>query len=292
MATTFRSASDLAAVAQERAALRRVLRLVAGAAPPDEVFAAVVSEAGRLLECDFATLSRCEPDSARTILASWASTHERPLEHDFHRDCGVRGTVGVPITAEGRLWGVLLVEARDANALLPDTEERLTGFTELVGMAVANGRAREKLDSYAEEWAALRRVAGLVAKARSPEEGFALIAEEVGQLLRADFAILSRYEADGAQIVLGAWARVDAGRPAPIGLRPEADASNVHMLLTRTCLPARIDDKVDAPIMVENRLWGVVSVGSADEEGLPAMTEKRLDAFCELLAAGIAKAEV
>jgi len=286
------SPSDLKVVVQERDALRRVTKLIAGAAPPDEVFAAVVSEAGRLLECDYATLSRCEPDSARTILASWTRTHEGPFEDDSHQDFGIRGTVGVPITAEGRLWGVLLVEARDANTLLPDTEERLTGLTELVGMAVTNADARQKLDSYAEEWAALHRVARLVARATPPQEVFTSVARELGQLLRATGAIVRRYEADGTQVVLGAWARVDTDRPAPIDLRLEADASNVTTLVARTRLPVRINDDAAAPIMVENRLWGVVSVGSAGDEGLPPMTEKRLHAFCELLAAGIAPADV
>jgi signal transduction histidine kinase len=291
MPTRFESARDLTAVVQERDALRRVTALVAGAAPPDDVFAAVVSEAGRLLECDFTTLSRCELDGAQTVLASWTRTPEDPFD-DVHRDHGVRGVVGVPITVEDRLWGVLLVEARDANTLLPDTEERLTGFTELVGVAVANARARRKLDSYTEEWAALRRVARLVATARSSEEVFASVTEEVGRALQTDCAILSRYEADGSQIVLGTWARDVPGRPAEIGVRLDPDAPHVHTLVARTGLPARVDDKVGAPIMVEDRLWGVVSVGSAGEEGLPPITEKRLDGFCELLAAGIAKAEV
>ena len=49
-----------------------------------------------------------------------------------------------------------------------------------------------RLDQLAEEQAALRRVATLVAQATPPEEVFAAVAEEVGQLLAADFAILVR----------------------------------------------------------------------------------------------------
>jgi hypothetical protein len=45
-------------IAGELAALRRVAVLVAGGAPPEEVFGAVAEEAGRLLEVDFATLVR------------------------------------------------------------------------------------------------------------------------------------------------------------------------------------------------------------------------------------------
>ena len=51
--------------ATEQAALRRVAVLVARAAPPEEVFAAVAAEVGRLLARDV-TLSRYDPDGAIT----------------------------------------------------------------------------------------------------------------------------------------------------------------------------------------------------------------------------------
>ena len=43
---------ELRGFAEEQAALRRVATLVARAAPPEEVFAAVAEEAGRLLAAD------------------------------------------------------------------------------------------------------------------------------------------------------------------------------------------------------------------------------------------------
>src|SRR3954447_9700328 len=49
----------------------------------------------------------------------------------------------------------------------------------------------------AEERAALRRVASLVAGQRPADELFAAVAGEVGRLLDADVAQLLRYEADG-----------------------------------------------------------------------------------------------
>src|ERR1035438_1913407 len=51
-----------------------------------------------------------------------------------------------------------------------------------------------RLGQLAEEPAALRRVATLVAQATAPEEVFAAVAEEVGQLLRVELATLFRYE--------------------------------------------------------------------------------------------------
>ena len=46
---------------------------------------------------------------------------------------------------------------------------------------------RARLGQLAEEQAALRRVATLVAQATPPEEVFAAVAEEVGQLFRVEF---------------------------------------------------------------------------------------------------------
>ena len=67
----------------------------------------------------------------------------------------------LPIVADGRLWGAMSVNSR--NDLPPDTEERLERFTDLVATAVANAQAREQMTALADEQAALRRVATLVA---------------------------------------------------------------------------------------------------------------------------------
>ena len=70
--------------------------------------------------------------------------------------------------------------------LLPvGTEARLASFTELVATAIANTDSRIGLARLAEEQAALRRVATLVAHGVPPEEVFAAVAEEVGRLLPA-----------------------------------------------------------------------------------------------------------
>ena len=65
------------------------------------------------------------------------------------RETGVHSAVGVPITVEGQLWGVMAV-ANTHNKLLPtDTEARLAGFTELAATAIANAQARTELRGFA-----------------------------------------------------------------------------------------------------------------------------------------------
>src|SRR2546426_778232 len=44
-----------------------------GAAPPDDVFAAITGEAGKLLPADVTHLNRYEPDGTVTIVGSWST---------------------------------------------------------------------------------------------------------------------------------------------------------------------------------------------------------------------------
>ena len=55
-------------------ALRRVATLVARGAPPEEVFAAVTAEVGRVLSADFTVLSRYDADGTYTAVGQWTST--------------------------------------------------------------------------------------------------------------------------------------------------------------------------------------------------------------------------
>ena len=64
---------------------------------------------------------------------------------------------------------------------------------------------RARLGQLAEEQAALRRVATLVARATPPEEVFAAVGEEVGQLLPVDSATMCRYEPDGTLTFVAHW---------------------------------------------------------------------------------------
>ena len=333
---------ELRGFVEEQAALRRVATLVARAAPPEEVFAAVAVEAGQVLAADVTAISRYDQDGMAVAVGGWASTGDaipfsigtrvrlggrnvvslvfetnRPARIDHAAEAtgeaavaskaGVRSVVGAPITVEGRLWGVLMVISRSRRTLPPGTEARLTGFTELAATAIASAQARVELRGFAEEQAALRQVATLVANAAPPEEVFAAVAAEAGRLLRADVTLMSRYDPADQATVVGAWAAVGA-TPAPLGTRLSLGGRDLHTLVFRSGRPARMDDYGDAsaaaagiarkagvrsaagvPVSVEGRLWGVIGIASGHE--LPPDTEARLAGFTELVATAIANAE-
>jgi GAF domain-containing protein len=333
---------DLSALAAEQAALRRVGALVARGVPPEDVSAAVVEEVARLLPVDFADLGRCEPDGTITFLASWGKTRPvfpvgarvrlggknvttlvaqtvSPARIESYadasgpigaptRETGVRSAVGTPITVERQLWGVMAAGWSLEEPMPADTEPRMAQFTDLLETAIANAESRAGLARLAEEQAALRRVATLVAHGAAPEGVFAAVVEEVGRLLPVDFADMSRFEPGGAVTFVAAWGTTTA--IFPVGSRWIPEGKNLCSMVARTGRPARIERYADAsgpidvavrgmgvrsavgtPIIVEGRVWGVMAAGSRREEPMPADTEARLTQFTELLATAVANAE-
>ena len=152
----------------------------------------------------------------------------------------------------------------------PVPEERLIYA---VGRDVTDSRRA------ADEQAALRRVATLVAKGVAPAEIFAAVAREVRALFEAASAGVVRFEPDGSIAVLGS---------APDG--SGATHEDVAAAVADAGGATRTDGAVGAPIVVEDRLWGVVAA-SEGAEPLPPGAEERLARFTDLVATAIANAE-
>ena len=89
----------------------------------------------------------------------------------------------------------------------------------------------------AEEQAALRRVAVLVARAAPPGEVFAAVTEEAERLLGVGHATMSRYDPEGAVGVVAAWS--STGAAIPVGIRMGLGGRNVHTLVFETGRAAR-----------------------------------------------------
>jgi signal transduction histidine kinase/PAS domain-containing protein len=330
----------LEALVHEQEALRRVATLAARATSPEEIFASVAEQAGRLLGVDLAVLARYV-SGAETIVAAWKANgrldaigrattlggrnvstivHEtgRPVRFEDYGDAtgeiaemrrawGVRAIVGVPIVVEGAIRGVMAVASTTDAALPLDAEERLASFTELLATAYANAEAREALRRVADEQAALRRVATLVARSEPADEVFAVIAQEVAGLFAGGTAAVSRFLPEGAAEVVGSW--TDGAGVSLVGRRASLTAHNVSAQVFARGQPVRMDryqeevestalgdglgvqSVVGVPIRVSGSLWGLLAVASANEPSLPADAEGRLARFGELAATAIANAD-
>jgi signal transduction histidine kinase len=138
-------------------------------------------------------------------------------------------------------------------------------FTELTATAIANAESRDEVKRLADEQAALRRVATLVAEGASPSALFDAVVVEMERVLGARSVSLARHEPDGETTTL-----VDHG-----GSPQAADA--------------RVG--VEAPIVVQGRRWGVATASWGDAASPPADAEERMTQFAQLLGTAIANAD-
>jgi signal transduction histidine kinase len=216
------------------------------------------------------------------------------------------------LLAAGLIVGELAVrsrrnrrEADRERALRELSEQHEAKVTALVGSLTER---QTQVETLAEEQAALRRVATLVAGGVPEEQLFAAVAEEVCRLAGADTVQMCRYEPDASVVRLAAWGR--AAESLPIGARYATGGNNVTTMVLHSGRPARIDDAttltgevaamvrplgfrslVGNPIVVAGRLWGLVVVGTTSAIPLAADTERRIAGFTELVATAIANAQ-
>ena len=324
--------------AEEQAALRRVATLVARETAPDAVLAAVAREVGEVLGVDATHLGRYDGDGTVVSVAQWGrhpgiKTGARfPLEGDSVsarvlrtgrparmddyedtpgviaatiRQLGIRFSVGVPISVEGRTWGVMTATSKDVP-FPAKTESRIGQFSELMATAIANAEARAEVARLADEQAALRRVATLVAEGAPPSAVFDAVTREVSDVLEAPSVSLARYHEDALTVVAtsGRASYVRIGDQFPLG------GTNVTSTVMRTGRTARLDDIEEAtgaigdvarragvrsvvavPVVVNGRTWGALAAIWAARGPPPDDTEERMASFAQLLDTAIANAD-
>ena len=219
-------------LAEAQASLRRVATLVATESSLRAVFAIVAEEVARVLGDVECALMRDEGDGTASIVAisepsaaqigvrlslddvsvtSLVLRERRVARLDDYakaegevagdaRDRGIRSSVGAPIVVGDRVWGVMAVATREAQPLSADAEAQLGQFGELVATAIANTEARGEVERLADEQAALRRVATLVAAGVEPADLFAAVSQEVAQLFGTEYASVGRFDPDGPAV--------------------------------------------------------------------------------------------
>ncbi|WP_239117204.1 sensor histidine kinase [Planotetraspora phitsanulokensis] len=192
---------------------------------------------------------------------------------------------------------------RSLDALLRAALDRET-------IAKALKTSHDELRRVADEQAALRRVATLVAHRVAPEELFGAVADEMGRVLKVENTAITRFDPDGRIHVVGTWSARGPGYLVPSGTSWPVDEPSVASMVYRTRRLARMTDYATAPgglcaqvrqqginsgigipIVVEGRLWGATVALSVDPD-LPSSVEAHMLEFTELIATAIANAQM
>ncbi len=235
---------------------------------------------------------------------------DRFARDPYFADISCCSVLAVPIVSRGALQAVLVLE----NCLMRGsfTAERLDAVKLIAGqlaVSVDNAQLYTEFRQIADDQAALRRVATLVARGASPSEVFAVVTEELARCLHVFNAGLLRFEPDGTGLVV-AVQYVPGVKNMPVtGERIPLAGDDVGALVLRTGRAARIDNHdnvsgpeaariredrigsiVGVPVIVDGRLWGAAIVGSMLREPLAVDTEARIGDFADLVATAIANA--
>ncbi|MGH3050679.1 MAG: GAF domain-containing protein, partial [Gaiellaceae bacterium] len=327
------------ALANEQAALRRVATLAARESSPVEILEAVAEEAARVLEVNAIGMLRFEPDATATLVAQsetpWpppplgtsftlegenivASVHRtgRAARMDDWESAtgavaglasvlGIHSAVASPIVVEGRLWGTMVAASDQSKPLPADTESRIVEFTELLATAISNAESREALTRLADEQAALRRVATLVAEGAAPDRVFDAVLHEVELMFNQPITALMRYDADGFATVLSST----GGYLEAKGPRWPVDGDGVVARVRESGRAAHVDytagtlgalaeaawgeglrHGIGVPVVVDGAVWGVMAVGARAPVAVAGEFERRVEKLTELLATAIANA--
>jgi signal transduction histidine kinase len=239
-----------------------------------------------------------------------ATRDDRFTRDPYFSDVACCSVLAVPIVSRGRLEAVLLLENRLMRGGF--TAERLDVVQLVAGqlaVSLDNAQVYAEFRRIADDQAALRRVATLVARGVEPSEVFAAVTEEMRRTLQELTAGLWRFETTGEITLLAAAADPALRAKWPVGTRTPVEGDNLASEVLRTGRPARMDAyegaggsiaarvrqlgvraAVGVPVIVDGRLWGLAAVGSVKPDPMPADTEARMNDFAELVATAIANA--
>jgi signal transduction histidine kinase len=170
------STAGRARLTREQTAMRRLATLVVAESAAEELFAAATEETGMLLEAELVALVRFDAIDAVTVVAAWSRIDgTAPAQRSWRLagddiasvvartgrtaridnygvpfdeivgDTAAGEAVATPVIVRGRVWGVLVVFARQGQPLLPDDETSLADIGEMMARALANAEGRAEV---------------------------------------------------------------------------------------------------------------------------------------------------
>ncbi len=159
------------------------------------------------------------------------------------------------------------------------------------------------LEQLLDEQAALRRVATLVAQGVAPDKILTCVAEEIARILHVDTGLVIRFEPDATATVVANFGT--AAVRNPVNSKWPLGGDSIAARVWRSGRPTRVDERafssVGTPIVIGDRLWGVVvavaqlplenAVPLARRTRLPADAEERLANLADLIATAISNAD-
>ena len=324
---------ELRRLVDEQSALRRVATLVAVGASEVDLVDAVTSEIAGLFGAHRANTMRWDGDTIH-VIGDWSEAGEvrhigrsyafggdtitarvvnsraparvdspDDIQTDFGKarwaELGLYSSIGAPVVVDGRLWGVVTASRTTPEAFPPGAEHRLGDFAALVAQSIVNSEARRELAALAEEQAALRRVATLVAGAKPQAEVLDAVTREAATVFGAQAVSLVRWEGVPDEVTVVAAHGNGHDDSIEVGSLYHPAPGSATLRTLETGFATRTDEPspelglryaIAAPVIVNAELVGALTALRPGGEAFPAGAEIRLRSFADLAAQSIANA--
>ncbi|MGH2839767.1 MAG: sensor domain-containing diguanylate cyclase [Solirubrobacteraceae bacterium] len=211
-------------------------------------------------------------------------------------------------SSRGAILGCFEMHYTEGREPHPDDQLIIDRSTHLARLAIEQAESAAALrqnvrraQTLAREQTAVQQVATSVAAGDPPETIFALVAEQVARLLKADCGYVLRLEDDLQYRNLASWTRYP-DRAFPTGATadhlPDGAFSQLraHGGISRLTLdpdedPLRFRHRIAAAVQVDGSTWGVVIALRDGRRGFPREDEKRIARFAQLASVAVANAE-
>jgi signal transduction histidine kinase len=205
--------------------------------------------------------------------------------------------------------GSLLVPNELSNSESRRVSRMVPSLEALLSAARDRERISAAVSALADQQAALRRVATLVARGADPDQIFPVAVAELARGLCAEHVTLVRFESDTEALVV-AGTDTKSHRKFETGERVSLIGDSVAIRIHSTGRPGRVEDYsgadgaiaarvhhlglvsgVGAPVTVDGRVWGAMIVGSTKVSSMPPETEEQITDFADLVATAIFNSE-
>jgi GAF domain-containing protein len=209
---------------------------------------------------------------------------------------GLNGSeVDLPISIDGKLSGVLVVENSQVNAFGPDDFETLTVAAGQLGLALGRIRLLKETQERVAELAAVNRVSQLVASQLDLQAICEIVSHTLQEIFKVEVVYFSIYDASTRMIL--PLASLIRGQILELGLRPFPLGEGLSSIIINSKQPLLINQDYEqiasglghrriadeapkswlgVPIFSGEEVIGVVSVQSLEQENRFTQADLRL----------------
>lgn len=251
----------------------------------------------------------CVHRGEQVVVSDLASDPLTARYADYAHAHGARAGWAAPIrSSQSPILGCFEIHYADSRQPHPDDQLAIDRATHLARLAIeqtesadALGRNVRRARTLAREQTAVQRVATSVAAGNAPEITFALVAEQVARLLKAECGYVLRFDDHLRYRNLASWTRhpeqviatgaVTSHLPDEPFSRLRMAGGIIRVSLQADADPLRFRHRIAAAVQVDHSAWGVVIALRDGRRGFPSEDEQRIARFAELASVAVANAE-